>query len=297
MNGVVVVEKPANMTSACVVAKVKGLLRAKKVGHTGTLDPFATGVLVCCVNRATRLARFLMAGKKYYEAVMCLGVRTDTHDLTGRVVSTEMPRDFTHDRVRSAFRRFLGMKEQVPPVFSALKHQGVPLYKLARRGTMVQKPARRIAIYALDVQDVALPYVRFRVCCSQGTYIRTLCADIGETLGCGAHLVSLCRTENGGFTLEEAISLESLEKLAAAQEVSKCIIPMDSALRAMPEIQAGPGLQQRIQHGEPLSEAELGQVEEVAARWIKITDGDRNLLAVLAASKKNGVFPYVCVLS
>ncbi|MBN1841618.1 MAG: tRNA pseudouridine(55) synthase TruB [Deltaproteobacteria bacterium] len=295
MNGIVVVDKAAGMTSAQVVAKVKRILRAKKVGHCGTLDPFATGVLVCCINQATRLAQFFSHGKKGYEAVMRLGIRTDTQDLTGRIVSREPTLAVADHEIGPVFRRFLNVREQAPPAFSALKHHGVPLYKLARRGTFVQKPSRRISIYDLAVLDVDLPYVRFRVSCSQGTYIRTLCADMGDALGCGAHLVQLRRTESSGFTLEETISLQGMERLAATGEVSNCVIPMSNALKGIPEIQASQGLARRIRHGEPVTEEKLGPVDATGALWVKVTDADRNLIAVLGSRERKGVLPYVCV--
>ncbi len=295
VSGIVVVDKPLDITSAQVVSKVKSVLRAKKAGHTGTLDPFATGVLVCCVNEATRLARFLTRGQKCYQAVMRLGIRTDTHDLTGRVLSEEASLTVTHHKVRSAFERFSRIKEQVPPAFSALKHRGVPLYKLARQGTFIQKPSRRISIYSLVVHDIDLPYIRFEVRCSEGTYVRTLCADIGDALGCGAHLVQLRRTENGDFTLEEAISLNTMKELSAEGKVSKYIIPMGQALRGISEVRAPRALVQRIRHGQPLTKAELGPHQDGTSEWIKVTDRGKELIAVMDSREKNGILPYLCV--
>jgi tRNA pseudouridine55 synthase len=297
MNGIVVIDKPANMTSARVVAQVKRLLQAKKVGHTGTLDPFATGVLVCCIGRATRLAQFLTQGKKCYEAVMHLGIRTDTQDLTGQVVSKEQMVAVTDREIHAVFRRFLDVRHQDPPAFSALKYCGVPLYRLARRGMFIQKSSRRISIYELEILNIDLPYVSFEVSCSQGTYVRTLCADMGDALGCGAHLARLCRTESGGFSLEEAVSLDTLAKLAAGGKGSSCVIPMSKALRGIQEIQVGRGLVQRIRYGQPVTKAQLGGVEDDSGPWIKVTDTERNLIAVLGSRGKNGVYPYACVFS
>jgi len=295
MNGIVVVDKPAEMTSAQVVAEVKTVLGARKVGHTGTLDPFATGVLVCCVNQATRLAQFLTRGKKCYQAVMRLGIRTDTHDFTGQVLSREASLAVTHSEVLSAFKRFSEVREQAPPAFSALKHHGMPLYKLARRGTLVQKPSRPIFIYKLVVHDIDLPDVRFEVRCSEGTYVRTLCADIGDALGCGAHLTGLRRTESGGFTLGEAVSLNTMKALSVEKETSKFVIPMREALRGIPEIQARRALAQKIRQGQPVTRMALGPLDDGAAQWIKVTDTDRHLIAVLDSKEKNGVLPYKCV--
>jgi tRNA pseudouridine55 synthase len=298
MNGIIVVDKPSDMTSAQVVTKVRRILRVKKVGHTGTLDPFATGVLVCCINKATRLSRFLTYGKKRYEGVMRLGIRTDTQDLTGRVISTEPDLRVTEQDVHKVFLSFLTMKHQNPPAYSALKHHGVPLYRLARHGTFVQKPPRRISIYELEVLDASLPHVRFEVCCSAGTYVRTLCADIGDALGCGAHLTGLCRTESGGFTLDEAVSLNTLEKLGATGKISKHLIPMSIALKEMPVISASNELVQKIQHGYPMTWEEVDAVRlRRACPWIKVTDTQGKLVAVMSSTKKNGVYPYACVFS
>jgi len=295
MNGIVIVDKPAGMTSAQVVARVKTLLKAKKVGHTGTLDPFATGVLVCCMNQATRLAQFLIAGRKCYEGVMRLGIRTDTQDVAGQVISKDPDVSVTHDKVHSVFREFLNIKEQVPPAFSALKHRGVPLYKLARCGAFVKKPARPISIYHLELLHIDLPYIHFKVSCSQGTYVRTLCADMGDAMGCGAHLVRLCRTESGGFALKQAISLSTLKEMVLAGKVADSIIPMSRALRAVPEVNADPALAKRIRYGQPISEADLGHSKDPSRPWIKVTNTEGNLIAVLCANKENGVYPYACV--
>lgn len=295
MNGIIVIDKPADMTSARVVAQVKRMLRADKVGHTGTLDPFATGVLVCCINKATRLARFLTYGRKRYIGVMRLGIRTDTQDHTGRMISAESELRITDQEVHRTFRGFLNVQFQKPPAYSALKHNGVPLYKLARQGTFVQKPARSIHIYGLQVLEVRLPDVRFEVCCSAGTYVRTMCADIGDSLGCGAHLSGLCRTESGGFSLDEAVSLSVLERLAATGKTSSCVIPMDLALRGMPCVSADDELIQKIQHGRQITREEFAAEAEETCAWIKVTDSRGNLIAVMDSSLRDGVYRYACV--
>ncbi len=295
MNGMVVVDKPSGMTSARVVCAVKRALKARKVGHTGTLDPFATGVLVCCVNRATKLAQFLSYGKKRYEAVMCLGVRTDTQDFTGRVLSRSSAVGITNAKIESVFREFVGSTEQLPPYFSALKHHGEPLYKLAREGIFIQKPARRISIYTLTVLDINHPFVRFEVACSHGTYVRTLCADLGEALGCGGHLVQLHRTESGGFKSEEAMSLKALERCALAGKAYDCLIPMNRALKEMPEVHVSSNLAKKMRHGRPVTKTELGSHDDTWAQWVKVTDVNKNLVAILDSNEEKGVFPYICV--
>lgn len=295
MNGILVIDKPSDMTSARVVAHVKKALRAKKAGHTGTLDPFATGVLVCCINKATRLAQFLTCGKKRYNGLMRLGIRTDTQDLKGHIISSEPWGRVTDQDVHRVFRTFLDMKYQNPPAYSALKQSGVRLYELARQGTFVRKPSRRIHIYELEVTEIALPDVRFDVVCSAGTYIRTLCADIGDALGCGAHLTELCRTESGHFTLAEAISLEAVERLSTMQKISDYVVPMNLALRGMPGLLANNELIEKIRHGQPVTQEELPSVEEGTCPWIKVTDVRGNLVAVMSSQREQGIYSYACV--
>ena len=163
-NGIIIIDKPTGMSSARVVAKVKGLLQTRKVGHTGTLDPFASGVLVCCLNQATKLARFLLQGTKSYEAVLKLGASTDTQDVTGKIIGQPASVEISEQQLLSAFERFKGAIDQHPPVYSALKHKGTPLYKLARSGRPVQKPPRRVHIYALDIGSIQLPLCPLRWC-------------------------------------------------------------------------------------------------------------------------------------
>jgi len=297
MNGIVVVDKPAGMTSAQVVGAVKRMLKVGKVGHTGTLDPLATGVLVCCVNQSTLLGQFFVRGKKLYEALMRLGVRTDTQDATGRELCRVSPVCVTADEIEAVFRSFVEIQEQTPPSFSALKHHGVPLYKLARQGILVEKPPRPVAVYGMALVELDSPLVRFEVCCSQGTYVRTLCADMGEALGFGAHLVALRRTESGGFGLEDAVSLEVLEEAAVSGRASDFVIPMNVALKGIPEIQVSHSLARWIRHGRPVNEAHLGRLEDRNATWIKVTDTQRDLVAIVGSQERDGILPYKCVFS
>jgi tRNA pseudouridine55 synthase len=240
MNGIVVIHKPAGISSARAVACVNRLLQADHTGHTGTLDPFARGVLVCCINQATRLARFLMPNRKLYEGTLTLGIETDTQDATGKVVAQRSWAGATVQDLQRVFQRFEGALLQAPPAYSALKHQGVPLYSLARQGRPVRKPPRPIHVFRLRVLAVALPCVRFDVWCSPGTYVRTLAADIGRELGCGGHLSELTRLESDGFTLDQALTLEELEARARRGALSEVLIPMAKALAGMPGITAGP---------------------------------------------------------
>jgi len=300
LNGILVIDKPADMTSARVVACVKKTLGAAKVGHAGTLDPFAEGVLICCVNQATRLAGFLLHGPKKYVAVLKLGQETDTQDLTGTVVSTAKSVDFSPQMIHTAFESFKGTIEQLPPVYSALKHHGVPLYKLARRGQPVQKPPRRVQIYDICIQDVDLPYVRFEVSCSAGTYIRTLGSDIGKKLGCGGYLQALKRTASSGFTLDRAIPLSDLEELAGSRKLSQKMVSMRDALMEMPEFYADQLLAEKIRHGQLLTARDQSGPNDVnraagAGGRIKIIDPEGDLIAIVEPDPTGDRLNYCCV--
>jgi len=298
-SGILLVDKPVDMTSARVVTRVKKCLKAKKVGHAGTLDPFATGVLICLINRATRIARFFLQGNKKYEAVLCLGIETDTQDATGRVISRCDDIAISERSLGAAFKMIEGENQQVPPVFSALKQNGVPLYKLARSGKPFQKPARRIFISSARIIEINLPIIRFEVSCTSGTYIRTLCSDIGKTLGCGGHLKELRRLESSGFTLEKALTVTELEKLALEGKLSEQIIGMSKALDDFPEIVADHTLAQKILHGQTITRADFffSQIDRYHQDdFIKIVDKKNHLLAIINEQGDNCVYKYCCVL-
>lgn len=210
MNGIINVYKEKGYTSFDVVAKLRGILKTKKIGHTGTLDPDAEGVLPVCLGKATKVCELLTDKTKEYEAVMLLGVTTDTQDATGtKLSSREVLCD--EEEVRSAVESFVGDYMQVPPMYSALKVGGKKLCDLARAGVTVERSARPVTIYGIEILAVELPRVRMRVSCSKGTYIRTLCQDIGEKLGCGACMESLLRTRVGNFVLSDALTLGEIE--------------------------------------------------------------------------------------
>lgn len=302
LNGIVVLDKPAGMTSAKAVHEVKKAVGAAKAGHTGTLDPFATGVLLCCLNQATRLARFFLHGRKRYHAVMRLGMSTDTQDATGRVVAVGAVPRLTEEELRSVFRRFEGCQMQRPPVYAALKHEGMPLYKLARQGKPVQKPARPVSL-SLRLVDMALPDVHFEVACSAGTYVRTLCADIGQAIGCGGHLAELRRTASGGFTLEDAVSLDEL-KTSAQSGAGFRLVPMAEALKEMPAVMAGGELLQHLFHGKPLTAERLAvqAIERTvsdrpSSGYLKVVDETGRLRAVLQAADEGAGYDYCCVFN
>lgn len=302
-SGIVVLDKPEGLSSAQAVGRIKKLFGARKAGHAGTLDPFATGVLVCMLNQATRLGRFLLAGEKTYEAVLHLGIETDTQDVTGLVVKRQALDAGIASRLADAFQRFKGPIDQTPPVFSALKHRGVPLYKLARQGRPVQKPARPVHITAIDITAVALPEVHFQVTCSAGTYIRSLCADIGRELGCGGHLSRLRRTRSSGFGLTSALSLDELERRVAAGQSDWPIISPAAALPGMVTRIADEVAASKINKGIRLTGDDLPapQPQQTRSRrnhdhrLVKIVDSRERLLAVVKYQPQEDGYQYCCV--
>ena len=292
-SGILIVDKPERITSADVVNRIKRFPEVKKAGHAGTLDPFATGVILCLINQATRLSRFLLQGWKTYDAVMVLGTATDTQDATGNVIREQLLPALDNRTIQAAVKRFLGEISQVPPAYSALKHNGKPLYEYAREGRPIQKPARRVTIDSIEINSIDLPEIRFTVCCSSGTYIRTLCADIGQTLGCGAHLKDLRRIKSSGFRIEESEMLEKIEYTAAAGRLSEKIIPMADALRGMTAVTADKALTERIKYGKIIYQHDVDDIPETD--YIKVLDTEKNLLAVLFRSGNQDRLDYCCV--
>ena len=210
LNGFFVIDKPAGVTSHDIVAMVRRAIGQKKVGHTGTLDPFATGVLPVAVGEGTKTIQFLDESEKEYRAVLRLGIATDTQDLTGEVISERPWSHLESGDLERLVPQFIGTLQQLPPMFSAIKQGGVPLYKLARKGIEVERETREVEIHSLSFDWIRLPEACFTVRCSRGTYVRTLACDMGEALGCGAHLLELRRTRSGLFREEEALSIETL---------------------------------------------------------------------------------------
>jgi len=301
-DGFLIVDKPAGISSAGVVAKVKRLTGARKAGHAGTLDPFVTGVLVCCLNRAARLSRFFLGGHKRYEAEICLGRETDTQDVTGRVTA-EMPWDEVNEtRIRTCATRFEGWSDQLPPVYSALKHQGKPLYRLAREGTAVQKPPRRVLIRSIRILDIDLPRIRMAVHCSAGTYIRTLASDMARALGTCGHLSALRRTASSHFDLSRAVTLDDLPQLTQTGDLWRRVISMAEALIGFPRVKADAPLTEKIRHGKQVRESDL----EIAGidtgyrshPYIKVVDrSSGDLLAVLETPAEGKPYGYCCVFA
>lgn len=251
ISGILLIDKPEALSSFDVVRRVRRAVRERKIGHLGTLDPFATGLLPLCLGEATKLAPYLMPEAKTYRATLRLGVATDTQDLTGRVVSQSeaLP---SAALVYQAAASFVGEIEQVPPMHSALHHQGVRLYQLARRGQTVERAPRQVTVYLLEIEEVDLPRVTMTVRCSQGTYIRTLAADLGEALGCGAHLSALRRLAVGPFRVEEALSLTDMEEAAPEARLAG-IIPLAACLPGLRQVEVNLGEAEQLRQGQALA--------------------------------------------
>lgn len=296
ISGLLVIDKPPGMSSARVVAKVKRLTGARKAGHTGTLDPFATGVLICCLNEGTKLARFFLEGNKTYQAMLRLGTETDTQDATGTVTAENEVPVFQRHQLEAAFAGFRGTIDQRPPSYSALKHKGVPLYKWARSGKQIRKPARKIQIFKIEILGVNLPEIRFVVSCSSGTYLRTLCADIGNVLGCGGHLKELRRIESSNFGVADAISFEALAELVDNGELASRIVRPAETLPQFPVHRADNTLTAKIKYGKIITYADIwpGQAGLVH-NYIKIIGKSNRLLAILTADPQKREFRYCCV--
>ena len=235
MDGVLNIRKEKGFTSFDVVAKLRGILHMKKIGHTGTLDPEAEGVLPVVLGKATKLVDLLTDKQKTYEALLHLGLETDTQDMTGTVLC-EKPVEVSKEEVQAAIRGFVGEYQQIPPMYSALKVDGKKLYELAREGKTVERKARKVHFYEIDIKEINLPYVRFSVTCSKGTYIRTLCHDIGQKLGCGGCMEELIRTRSGNFTWEDSMTLAEVEEAVKDGTIEDRVIRIGQVLKDYPEI-------------------------------------------------------------
>lgn len=274
MDGIIVVHKEQGFTSFDVVAKLRGILKQKKIGHTGTLDPDATGVLPVCLGCATKLCDMLTDTTKVYEAELLLGVTTDTQDTSGEVLE-EKAVNVTEEDVRKAIAGFVGVQQQIPPMYSALKVDGKKLYELAREGKTVERKAREITIESIEILDISLPKIRMLVTCSKGTYIRTLCNDIGGKLGCGGTMASLIRRKTAGFTLEEAKTLDEIEAIMKAGEIDTIIKGVDTVFEHYPKAIVKKECQKAVQNGNWLYTNMLDvSVKDKQAEDIRIYDDD-----------------------
>lgn len=235
INGILNVYKDRGYTSHDVVARLRGILKQKKIGHTGTLDPDATGVLPVCLGSGTKLCDMITDKSKEYEAVMLLGITTDTEDASGKTLSeAEYPLD--EELVEKITMSFIGEYDQIPPMYSAIKINGKKLYELAREGKTIERKPRHVVINDIKITEINLPRVKFTVSCSKGTYIRSLCRDIGEKTGCGACMESLVRTRVGVFEIEESLTLQKIEALVSQNAISDAVTPVDKVFSEYPAV-------------------------------------------------------------
>ncbi|RQR53619.1 tRNA pseudouridine(55) synthase TruB [Burkholderia sp. Bp9002] len=284
LDGVLLLDKPVGLSSNDALIRAKRLYLAKKAGHTGTLDPLASGLLPLCFGEATKFSQDLLEADKTYEATMRLGVRTATGDAEGEVLDTR-PVECDRAAVDAALARFTGEIVQVPPMYSALKRDGKPLYEYARAGQTVEREGRAVTIHVLELLACDLPDVTFRVTCSKGTYVRTLAEDIGEALGCGAHLTMLRRTGVGALTLEHAVTLDALSDADAAAR-DAWLQPVDALLSTFPLVRLDDECAKRFLHGQRLRLSELGAIDANEGERVRVYDATR-LLGVARAA--NGV--------
>ena len=257
-DGILNLDKPRGPTSHDVVNRVRKLTGIRRVGHAGTLDPMATGVLLICIGRATRVSEYLMAGQKVYRARVRLGVTTNTYDAEGDIVATADLVEVSRAEAEVALARFRGQIDQVPPMYSAIKREGQSLHRLARRGVEVERRPRRVDIYRLEMTAWEPPQFTLEVACSPGTYVRSLAHDLGQVLGCGAHLVELTRLASGEFRLEEATTLDAFAQASAEGRWSDLLRPIDAALARFPALHLGADEARRLCLGQAIAPPPAG---------------------------------------
>ncbi|MBD8972693.1 MAG: tRNA pseudouridine(55) synthase TruB [Clostridiales bacterium] len=296
-DGVINIYKEKGFTSFDVVAKLRGILKQKKIGHTGTLDPDAEGVLVVCLGKATKLCDVLTDKNKCYKATMQLGITTDTEDSSGTVQSKS---DVTvsEEQVRETILSFVGEYDQIPPMYSAIKINGKKLYELARQGKVIEREPRRVAVHEIQIESIDLPYVRFMVSCSKGTYIRSLCRDIGAKLGCGAIMEALVRTEVNAekfgavFTLDKAMKLSDVERAVEDGTISSHILPIDQMFPHLLHYTVTNAANSRLLNGNLLSRQDFAEdVSDPAdGEQVLVYDKDGTFKAIYRYQQDNGVW-------
>nr|WP_302595270.1 tRNA pseudouridine(55) synthase TruB [uncultured Cellulosilyticum sp.] len=279
LNGIINVYKERGYTSHDVVAKVRGILRERRVGHTGTLDPEAEGVLPLCIGPATKVVPYLTDADKCYEAEVILGVTTTTEDATGEVLETR-PVEVTVQQVEEVVKSFIGDYEQIPPMYSAIKVNGIRLYELARKGIVVKRPKRQVKIYDCEIiESLVENKFKIRVHCSKGTYIRTLCTDIGEKLGCGAHMGTLLRTKVGHYELKDSLKLAELEAVKA--NITAYIEDLEEIFKELPKCTVKPSLERLLYNGNALKlHAVVAFEESYKQDFIRIYDTKNRFIAL-----------------
>lgn len=300
INGVINIYKERGFTSHDVVAKLRGILKQKKIGHTGTLDPDAEGVLPVCLGKGTRLCDMLTDHSKVYEAVLLLGQSTDTQDVSGNVLQ-EAPVYVSEEEVREAIMSFVGLYDQIPPMYSALKVNGQKLCDLARAGKEVERKARPVEIYEIQIEEIHLPRVRMTVSCSKGTYIRTLCHDIGEKLKCHGCMESLLRTRVGQFLLKDSLTLAQVEAYRDENRITEIVMPVDQVFSDCPALKLTKEAAKLGYNGNPFTSTqaltENDQMVEKSSdisldggKWFRVYDPEGVFIGVYAYDSKRDQF-------
>jgi tRNA pseudouridine55 synthase len=284
MDGLLIVDKPAGMISLDAVREIKARFFIRKAGHIGTLDPFATGVLPVVINEGTKLVPFLPGDPKDYEAVMKIGEETDTGDPTGQLVGRKAWDGVSCGAIVAAMEAFRGKIRQIPPMFSAVKVKGTPLYKMARKGIEIERGEKEVEVFGIRITGMELPLVRFEVSCSRGTYIRTLTKDIGEKIGCGAHLVSLRRTRSGPFHIDQAVPMGKLRDVSGGGDLRPYLIPLREALTGLREVMGNACLVEKVRQGKEMVAGDLKtQVLPGMKKgeWLRMSSSQEGLVAIL----------------
>jgi len=294
MNGILNIFKPKGISSYQVVKEVRSILNVPKAGHTGTLDPSASGVLLICLGQATKIAEFLVGMKKHYQGEMILGVSTDSQDSEGKIIGKkEVGTDIDEKRIRDIFQKYEGTISQIPPMFSAAHYKGKRLYHLARKGIEVKRSPKEVKIYQFNLINFdqrVNPIVKFEVVCSKGTYVRTLCNDIGNELGCGAHLSNLVRKKVGNFSIEDSINLEEFREDKTLGK--KYLISIDSALEELDKITAKSEAIKTVLNGGVISSEQIVEIPERLRtgkdKFVKMFNAKGNLLSIGTLIRDDG---------
>jgi len=275
VNGILLLDKPMGITSNAALQKVKKLFQAKKAGHTGSLDPLATGMLPICFGEATKLSQFLLNANKAYQVVAKLGIQTTTGDAEGEVVAEKPVEKISRGQLNKILAKFRGEISQIPSMYSALKHQGQPLYKLARQGITVDRPARQVTIHELEITDFEKDELSMTIRCSKGTYVRSLVEDIGHTLGCGAHVIALRRLATEPFNEQAMLTLENLQEAASNGNLLSHLQPIDSAVQQWPIVQLNEASVFYIRQGQAIQVPDLPDTT-----WVRLYQSGNRFIGV-----------------
>lgn len=294
IHGVLNVYKEKGYTSHDVVAKLRGIVGQKKIGHTGTLDPDATGVLPVCLGKATKLCDMLTDKDKTYETVLLLGQVTDTQDISGSVLERKTTDHLTEEQVKGVIEEFVGGYEQIPPMYSALKVNGKKLYELARQGIEIERKARQVQIYEIHIKEMNLPRVKMEVTCSKGTYIRTLCHDIGQKLQCGGCMEELIRTRVSSFDIEDSFSLEQVKQFQDENRLEEILVPIDKMFLQYKKIVVQGKAASLVYNGNPFLRRQVETIDELSeGELVRVYDAQERFIGIFSYNEEKEVFKLV----